>query len=147
MAAREKQDYRAKISVNVTPEEAFEKISRVQEWWGKNFEGKSSKVNDVFAVRFPSGDMYKIRIAELDPNEKIVWEVIDAFQSWVKNTSEWKGTKIVWEIKREKNGVSIDMAHKGLVPLECYNRCKIGWNYLTQESLSKFLTDGKGLPV
>ena len=85
----EKQDYRGKISANITPQEAFDKISRVSEWWGKNFEGKSSKVNDVFTVRFPSGDMYKIRIAETDPDKRIVWDVIDAFQGWVKNTSEW----------------------------------------------------------
>ena len=72
------QDYRSEISVNTTAEEAFDKISRVQEWWSKNFEGKLKKENDVFAVRFPSGDMYKIRIAEINPNERIVWEVVDS---------------------------------------------------------------------
>ncbi len=46
--------------------------------------------------------MYKIRIAEIDPNKRFVWEVIESFQGWVKNTSEWVGTKIVWEIKEEK---------------------------------------------
>ena len=147
--AKEKQDYRAEISAkNISPQEAFDKISRVQEWWAKNFEGESRKVNDVFTVRFASGDMYKIRIAEIDSNNRIVWQVIDSFQGWVKNTSEWKGTKIVWEINERKDGTSIDMIHIGLVPeIECFNRCKMGWDYLTHESLSKFLTEGKGLPA
>jgi hypothetical protein len=81
------------------------------------FEGKSIKVNDVFCVRFPNGHLYKIRIAESDPTKRIVWDVIDAYQGWVKNTPEWAGTRIVWEIKDDRNGgVSIDMTHVGLVP-------------------------------
>jgi uncharacterized protein YndB with AHSA1/START domain len=148
MEANQKQDYRTEISANVTPQEALDKISSVPEWWGKNFQGKSKRVNDIFTVHFPSGDTYKIRVAEIVPNKRIVWEVIDAFQGWVKNTSEWKGTRIIWEIKEEKNGgVLIDMTHVGLVPLECYDRCKMGWDYLMHQSLSKFLTEGKGLPV
>jgi Activator of Hsp90 ATPase homolog 1-like protein len=147
MQANKKQDYRTEISTNVTPQEAIDKINHVSEWWSKNFEGKSSKVNDVFTVRFPSGDMYKIRVAEIVPNE-IVWEIMDAFQGWVKNTSEWKGTQIEWEIKEGKKGVTIVLTHVGLVPeLECFDRCNKGWDYLMHQSLSKYLTEGKGLPV
>ena len=142
------KDYHARISAQVTDNEAFDKISRVPQWWAKSFEGRSSQVNDVFTARFPSGDMYRIRIAEIDPERRAVWEVIESFQGWVKNTSEWVGTKIVGEIKKEKNGVSIDMTHKGLVPeIECFNRCKRGWDYLMQESLSKYLGEGIGHPV
>ena len=141
-------DYHSSIVTHVTPTEAFEKISRVSEWWAKNFEGQSKKVGDVFTVRFGNGDMYKIRIAEMNPEKRIVWDVIESFQGWVKNTSEWAGTKIVWEIKQEKNEVSIDMAHIGLVPeIECFTSCTRGWNFLMQESLLKYLTEGKGLPV
>ncbi len=142
------QDYHSSIVTHVTPAEAFEKISRVSEWWAKDFEGQSERVCDVFTVRFGNGDMYKIRIAEMKPEKRIVWDVIESFQGWVKNTSEWAGTKIVWEIKQEKNGASIDMTHIGLVPeIECFTSCTRGWNFLTQESLLKYLTEGKGLPV
>lgn len=65
MQTNEKRDYRAEISAKIIPEEAFDKISLVPEWWGKNFEGNSKKINDIFTVRFPSGDMYKIRITGL----------------------------------------------------------------------------------
>ena len=149
MQEAKRPDYRSQIIVNVTPEEAFEKITQAQGWWSKNFEGKSTKTNDVFTVRFPSGDMYKIRIAEFDPNRKIVWELLDSFQGWAKNASGWKGTKVVWEIKKENNGgVSIDMTHEGLVPeLDTYDPGKKAWDWLTHESLYKFLTEGKGMPV
>jgi len=149
MQTKKTQDYGAEISAKVTPEEAFDKIGCVPEWWAKNFEGKSRNVNDEFTVRFKSGDRYKIRILEIDPDKRIVWDIVDAFQWWVKNSSEWTGTKIVWKIRREKDGgVSIDMTHVGLVPaMECFNLCKKGWDYLMHESLSRYLIEGKGFPA
>jgi hypothetical protein len=102
----------------------------------------------VFTVRFPSGDMYKIRVTEVEPDKKIVWEMIDSFQGWAKNHSEWKGTKIVWEIKKEKNETSIEMTHLGLVPeSDTFAPGKKAWDWLMQESLSKLLSEGKGLAV
>lgn len=143
-----KQDYTATISVNATSKETLDKISRVSEWWSTNFEGESSKLGDVFTVHFKSGDWYKIKIAELTPGKKIVWDVIAADQTWHEDRDEWTGTKIVWELTPEKNGTKIDMTHEGLVPeFECYEKCKMGWDYLTQKSLFKFLTENKGLPA
>ena len=54
------QDYHNSITTTVSAEEAFAKISRVSEWWAKDFEGKSEEPNDVFTVRFKGGDMYKV---------------------------------------------------------------------------------------
>ncbi len=82
------------------------------------------------------------------PDNKIVWDVIDAEQTWHEDRHEWKGTKIVWDISPDKNGSSVTMTHRGLVPeFECYDRCKLGWDYLITESLSAFLTSGAGKPV
>ena len=142
------QDYHSSFTANISPREAFEKISRVNEWWSLNFEGESSKLGDVFTVLFKSGDYYTIKISELIPGEKIVWDVIDADQTWHEDRDEWNGTKIVWEISPEKDGSRVTMTHQGLVPaFECYEKCKMGWDYLMQQSLSKFLTEGKGLPA
>ena len=92
--------------------------------------------------------MYKIKIVEIVPNEKVVWEVVDSNQTWHKDSTEWTGTKIVWEISSRKNAAQIDMTHLGLVPsFECYDVCKQGWNYLIQQSLFQFMTENKGLPA
>jgi hypothetical protein len=142
------QDYHSRFTANISPGEAFEKISRVSEWWSKNFEGKSQKPNDVFTVRFSSGDMYKAKVSEMLPDNKIIWEFIDAYQGWVKNPTEWVGTKIIWEVAPQKDSVEVKMTHSGLVPeLECFDTCTKGWHYLMQESLFKFLNEGKGLPA
>ncbi len=97
-----KQDYHRSITASVTPQAAFEKICRVSQWWTKDFERKPEKLNDVFTVRFKSGDMYKIKVSEIILNKKIVWEVIDSYQGWHDNHTERVGTTIVWEISKEK---------------------------------------------
>jgi hypothetical protein len=142
------QDYHRSITTSVTPQAAFEKISRVSQWWAKDFEGKSDEPNDVFTVRFKNGDWYTIKIAELIPGKKILWDVIDAEQTWHEDRKEWAGTNIVFEISPLKNGSKVTLTHSGLTPeAECYDKCKMGWDYLMQKSLSMFLTEGIGLPA
>ena len=142
------QDYQSSIPAVIPPQEAFDKIARVNEWWSTHFEGNSSNLGDVFTVRFKSGDWYQMKIAELTPGKKLVWDVIAADQTWHEDRDEWKGTKIVWAITPTKNGSTVTMTHQGLVPaFECYETCKMGWDWLMQSSLSKLLNEGKGNPT
>src|SRR5215471_17365127 len=116
------QDYQSSFAANVSPREALEKISRVSEWWGKNFEGKAREAGDVFTVRFPGGDRFTAKVAEVVPETRVVWEFIDTYQGWVKEPTEWVGTKIVWEVTRQQEGVAVKMTHVGLEPeLECFS--------------------------
>lgn len=144
----EKQDYQNSLTVQIVPEEAVDNISQVAKWWSLVLEGNSSKPGDVFTVRFKGGDWYKIEIDEIIPDKKIVWNVIDSDQTWHEDRKEWAGTRIVWEISSAENGSKVTMTHLGLTPeAECYTQCKKGWDYLINESLYKFLTEGAGLPV
>lgn len=142
----ETQDYRSSITANIPPRKAFESIGHVSEWWAKNFEGKAQEPGDVFTVRF--GETFvTFRIAELVPDKKIVWEVIDCHLHWLSDKKEWKGTKMIWEVLVRKDGTQVNFTHVGLVPeIECYDDCSTGWNFYIKESLFKFITEGKGLP-
>jgi hypothetical protein len=141
-------DYQSSITANVTPKDAVDKISRVSEWWAKDFEGKSEEPNDVFTVRFKNGDMYKVKVSEIIPNKKVIWEVIDSNQGWHANHTEWVGTKIVWEVFPQKDGTEVKMTHVGLVPeFECFDKCSLGWDYLMEKSLQKLLNDNEGMPA
>jgi hypothetical protein len=92
--------------------------------------------------------MYKVKIAEIIPDKKVVWDVIDSYQGWHNDHTEWVGTKIVWEVFPQKDGTEVKMTHVGLVPeFECFDTCSQGWDYLMLKSLSKFLTENAGLPV
>ncbi len=148
MATAKTQDYHSSITTKITPKEMFNKISEVSKWWSLIFEGSSSKLGDVFTNHFKNGDWYEIKVDEMIPDKKIVWNVIDSDQTWHKDRKEWTGTKIVWEISPVKNGSKVTMTHQGLSPeAECYDQCKMGWDYLLKESLYKYLTEGAGMPV
>ncbi|MCL6098032.1 MAG: SRPBCC domain-containing protein [Bacteroidetes bacterium] len=141
------QNYHCSITANITAKEAFQRITRVSEWWSENIEGNFEKLNDVFTIHFVFGDSFVIKIVELVPDKKIVWLVTDCNLTWIKDKKEWKGTKISFEISTDNNSTQVNFTHIGLVPgIECYNGCVGGWNQYIKESLFKLLTEGKGEP-
>ncbi len=141
-----KEDYHNSITVSVPVKTAFEKITLVSEWWTKSFEGSSENPGDTFSVRFGK-TFVDFKTIEVIPRKKIIWQVTDCNLDWIEDKTEWKGTKLIWEISEEKGKTAINMTHEGLVPeAECYNDCRKGWNFYVEKSLYKLLTEDKGLP-
>ena len=140
------QNYHCHFTAGNTAREAFTSITHVGGWWTANLEGATEKLNDVFQVRF--GETFSIiKIIEIVPDKKIVWEVMDCYLHFLKDKSEWKGTRLLWEVEAHTGSTEVRMTHIGLVPeIECYNNCKKGWDYYVKTSLFELLTQGKGRP-
>jgi hypothetical protein len=141
-----KENYHCSFTAVCTPQQTYEGIARVSDWWTNTLEGKSHDLNDVFTVRFgPTFVTFKITAAEL--GKKSAWLVTDGHLDWLKDKAEWKDTEIVWEISEEDGMAKVDMTHVGLVPgIECYEGCIKGWDFFVKESLYKLISEGKGLP-
>jgi hypothetical protein len=142
----EQEAYHCSITANITPKEAMKRISRVSDWWAKNTEGSTQKVNDVFTVRF--GETFvSFKITEIIWDTEMVWRVTDCYLHWQKDKTEWNGTKIVWDLSEKDHSTSIHFTHLGLVPgVECYENCVEGWDGHIKGSLLKLLTENKGNP-
>lgn len=141
------QNYQSSIAADFTPAEAFDAISRVNEWWSKNIEGSTKKLNDVFTVNFSNGTFVTFKITESEPGKKVAWHVIDCYLPWLKDKTEWTGTTAVFEISSLGDKTEVTMTHIGLVPeIECYAGCEAGWNKYFQGSLFKLLTENAGIP-
>lgn len=139
-------DYCHEFAVNVRPEEAFQKIGRVTEWWTKNCKGKAERAGDAFTVRF-GATFVVFEVVELIPGKKAVWQVYDSNLHWLENKKEWNDTRIEWEIFSDVKTTHARMTHRGLVPgTECYGDCKEGWNFHVGESLRQLISEKKGLP-
>ena len=140
------QDYSSTITAKVTPEQAFERISRVADWWTKGFTGAAQKVGDAFTVRF--GETFvDFEVSEVVPGKKVVWQVTDCNLHWINDKKEWKDTSVVWEASSDNGVTRVKMTHVGLVPgAECYDNCKGGWDFCVGKSLSKLLNENRGLP-
>jgi hypothetical protein len=141
------QNYTTTITVDQTPEEAFAAINNVRGWWtgDPGVEGSTDKLGDEFTYRYEDVHYSKQKITELVPGKKVVWLVLDARLNFAKDKTEWKGTKITFEISKKGNQTEIRFTHVGLVPqFECFDSCSDAWGSYINGSLRKLITTGKG---
>lgn len=141
------QNYQCTITAPVSPADAFEKISRVGDWWAVNFKGSAKELHGRFTVHFARTTWSLMEIIDFKPDQRIIWDVVDCYLPIFKDPYLWKGNRICWDITRDAGLTRVTMTHEGLVPgVECYEDCRKGWNFYVGESLFKLLTEGKGLP-
>ncbi len=99
----------------------------------------NNQIGFINEFRFGSDDVTKMRIEELIPNKKVVWQCIDS-------DAEWIGTMIYFDIE-EKNGKSfITLRHmnwKEVTPF--YRSCNYNWAFFLY-SLKSYCEDGEGTP-
>jgi hypothetical protein len=140
-------DFSASLLVDQTPEEVFNAINNVQEWWTNDVTGNTQKLNDEFTVHFEAIHVSTQKVVEVIPGRKVVWLVTDSSLNFLKNKSEWTGTEISFEISNHDTKTHINFTHLGLVPqAECYQACSQGWDYFIKGSLFRFISEGKGTP-
>ena len=141
------KNFTTTILVDNTPEEVFDAINNVRGWWSEEIDGSTDKLNSEFDYHYEDVHRCKIKIVELVPNKKIVWSVLDNYFKFTKDKSEWKGTKIIFDIVKKDNKTEMRFTHEGLVPAyECYEICRDAWTGYIQKSLRNFITTGKGQP-
>ena len=143
------QNYTTTFTVAKTPKEVFAAINNVHVWWTgePGIEGSTDKLGDEFTYRYAPHHYSKQKITELIPGKKIAWLVVDSSINFVKDKSEWKGTKITFEIAKKGDKTEVRFTHVGLVPdIECYGACSNAWGSYIKSSLRNLITKGKDQP-
>lgn len=140
------KNYTATLLVDNTPKEAFDAINNVRGWWSEEIEGRTDELGE-FKYHYQDIHRCTIRIAELVPDKKVRWHVVDNYFSFVEDKSEWKDTDIVFDITRKGDKTEVRFTHVGLVPAyECYDVCSDAWGTYIKGSLRNLITTGKGQP-
>ena len=140
------QNYSTSFMVDQTPEAVFDAVNNVRAWWSEEIEGRTDELG-MFKYHYQDIHRCTIQITELVPGKKVVWLVVDNFFNFVKDKSEWKDTKIVFEIARKGDESEVRFTHVGLVPAyECYEVCSDAWGTYINGSLRNLITTGEGQP-
>lgn len=138
------QNFTTTILVDQSPEEVFAAINNVSAWWSGEIEGVTDTAGTEFTYSVPGIHFSKQKITESVPFKKIVWHVVDATLSFVKDKSEWKGTDIVFDITKKGNKTEVRFTHVGLAPeFECYKDCSNAWGLLINGNLKNLIITGE----
>ena len=80
-----------------------------------------------------------MKVLELDPNKRVLWEVVDGPEEWI-------GTNVSWDLKQEGDFTVILFKQQGWrEPVEFMHHCSTKWAvYLL--SLKSLLESGEGAP-
>jgi hypothetical protein len=134
----ENKDFQYSLITSKKQNEVFAYLINPNNWWvglfGETIEGNSKDINDEFSFRAGDGVHYSNqKLVELETDKKIIWLVTESNLSFLKNTNEWAGTKICFDIELEDNKTKITFTHKGLIPqIECYGGCSSAWTQYLQ---------------
>jgi hypothetical protein len=141
------KNYTATILVDQKPEIAFNAIKNFRAWWSEEIEGNTDQLNEEFFYHYKDIHLCKIKLIESVANKKLVYLVTDNSFNFVKDKTEWVGTKLIFDITTADNKTKVHFTHEGLVPeYECYNVCNDAWNGYINKSLYDLITIGKGNP-
>lgn len=138
-------DFTASLLPDKTPEEVFDAIINLREWWSEEIEGNTDKLNEEFLYHYKDVHICKMKTIEFTPGKKVVWLVLDNHFSFTKDKTEWIGTKLNFEVFKKGEQTKLVFTHIGLVPqYECYDICDEAWTNYIKNSLHSLITTGKG---
>lgn len=141
------KSFSASIVVDKDPSTAFNSIKNFRAWWSEEIEGVTDELDESFFYHYKDIHLCKLRLIEVIPDNKLVYEVLDNQFSFVEDKTEWVGTKLVFNIATEAENTRVEFIHEGLVEeYECYAICNESWNSYIKNSLYKLITTGKGEP-
>lgn len=141
------QSFTTTLTVDQTPEKAFAAINHVRGWWSEDIEGPTDQLGSEFTYRYKDVHRCTMRIIELVPHQRVVWHVLENHFSFIQDDTEWKDTKIIFELAKKGSKTEVRFTHVGLVPQnECYAACHDGWTTYINGSLRDLIATGKGKP-
>jgi len=109
-------NYTTTFLVDNSSKEVFDAINNVRGWWSEQIEGITDQLNAEWDYHYQDVHRCKMKIIELIPNKKVVWQVLDNYFSFTNNKEEWKDDHVVFEITEVDNKTQLQFTQIGLVP-------------------------------
>ena len=122
-----------------SPNDAYKALTAIQDlsgWWTTDTKGES-EVGGVVKFRFGDLGGFDMKVLELDPAKRVLWQVVDG-------PGEWIGTKVSFDLKQDGDYTIILFKHQGWKePVEFMHHCSTKWGVFLM-SLKSLVETGKG---
>ncbi|GLO68047.1 MULTISPECIES: SRPBCC domain-containing protein [Oceanobacillus] len=129
-------------SVNVPAELVYETLTTekgLSEIWTNELK-VNNHIGFINEFRFGENDLTKMRIDELVPDKKIVWQCVDS------GDAEWIGTTISFDIEENNGKTSITFRQMNWKDVTtCYRICNYNWAIFLY-SLKQYCEEEVGMP-
>jgi uncharacterized protein YndB with AHSA1/START domain len=107
-------------------------------WWTKDTQW-DGKVGSVINFRFGDRGFIDVKVLELDPAKRVLWQVVDGPAVWI-------GTKISFDLVQEDDFTLVFFKHQGWKePSEFIHHCSTKWALFLMSTKSLVET-GAGAP-
>lgn len=141
------KSFTATITVSKSEADVFKAIKNFRGWWSEDIEGNTGKLDETFFYHYKDIHLCKIKLVEVVPGKRLVYQVVENEFNFVSDKSEWVGTKLIFEITSNGNVTDVKFVHDGLVPeYECYQVCNDAWSGYINNSLKNYIETGMGNP-
>ena len=113
-------NYSVEIELAKSPNNVFNHLINLRNWWPEDFEGEDIKLNSEFT--FTTGDSHysKNKVIEFLPNKKVVWLTIESIRK--TDNFDWQGTKMIFELTPKGDNTIVKFTYDGVVLENEYDR-------------------------
>ena len=130
-----------RVGIKASADDAYRALTAREAlagWWTTDTQG-DGKVGEVIRFRFGSHGGFDMKVLELDPGKRVLWQVVDG-------PAEWIGTRVSFELTQDKDYTIILFKHLGWKePVEFMHHCSTKWAVFLM-SLKALVENGKGDP-
>ena len=128
-----------RVGITATPERVYEALTTVDglaAWWTTDTSGDS---DGTLKFRFGEVGGFDMKVLDLQPGKRVLWEVLDG-------PAEWVGTTVSFDLAQDGDWAIVLFAHAGWrEPVEFMSHCSTKWATFLM-SLKAFVETGTGAP-
>ena len=128
-----------RVGITATPDEVYDAltaIDRLAAWWTSD---TTTDADGKLIFRFGEVGGFDMKVVDLHPGKRVLWEVVDG-------PPEWVGTTVDFELTRDAEWTIVLFTHAGWrEPVEFMNHCSTKWATFLM-SLKALVETGTGAP-
>jgi uncharacterized protein YndB with AHSA1/START domain len=130
-----------RVGIKSSPNDTYRALATQEGlagWWTTDTQGNCN-VGGVIQFRFGTRGRMDMKVLELEPAKRVLWQVVDG-------PKEWIGTKVSFELTQDDDFTIILFKHQGWKePIEFMHHCSTKWALFLM-SMKSLVETGNGAP-